>query len=137
MVPTTIIIHHSLTKDSETVSWGAIRTFHKSKKFSDIGYHYGIENLRGQTEILVGRTTDKKGAHCKGFNSDSIGICFIGNFDVDAVPKESWDAGVKLVRFLRAQYGINEVLGHTELNSKKSCPGKKFNLDKFREEVGL
>ncbi len=131
-----IILHHSLTNDSETVSWGAIRNYHKSLGWRDIGYHFGIENLRGQTEILMGRMTDKIGSHCKGHNTGSIGICFIGNFDIVEPPIESWIMGIKLVRFLKRAYKIKEILGHTEINPHKTCPGKKFDLDKFRREVG-
>jgi len=133
-----IILHHSLTKDSDTVSWGAIRNFHiVDNKYFDIGYHFGIEKLRGQTEILLGRILNKRGAHCKGSNTGSIGICFVGNFDIISPPKESWDAGIKLVKFLISEYEIDEVVGHTETNPQKTCPGKLFNLNKFRKEVGL
>lgn len=133
MEPKRIIIHHSLTKDSDTVSWGAIRNFHvNDNAWSDIGYHFGIEKIRGQTEILMGRVTDRPGAHCRGNNSDSIGICFVGNFDVDQVPIENWEYGIKLVKFLVRTYGIKKIVGHTELNSNKSCPGKNFDMDKFR-----
>lgn len=138
MKPNKIILHHSLTKDSDTVSWGAIRNFHiNDNHYSDIGYHFGIEKLRGQTEILIGRFVNKTGAHCKGSNSGSIGICFVGNFDVEIPPKESWNVGIKLVTFLMAEYNIKEVVGHTELNPHKTCPGKLFDLDRFRREVGL
>jgi len=138
MKPNKIILHHSLTKDSDTVSWGAIRNFHTNDNgYSDIGYHFGIEKLRGQTEILLGRMLSKTGAHCKGYNTNAIGICFVGNFDLQLPPKESWDAGIKLVKFLMAEYGIKKVFGHTELNSHKTCPGKLFGLEKFRSELGL
>ena len=131
-----IIIHHSLTKDSETVSWGAIRDFHvQTNKFKDIGYHFGVENLRGQTEILVGRMPDETGAHCAGHNTGSIGICLVGNFDEAPPPAESWDLAVKLCRYLVRQFGVKEILGHTELNPGKSCPGKMFNMTRFRRDV--
>jgi N-acetylmuramoyl-L-alanine amidase len=137
MKPDTIILHHSLTKDSDTVSWGAIRNFHKGPEnnWPDIGYHFGIEDMRGQTEIVIGRMIDKAGAHCRGHNSASIGICFIGNFDIIQPPMESWIVGLKLVRFLMRQYSIKTIKGHNELDPDKSCPGRLFDLDKFRNEV--
>ena len=138
MKPDIIILHHSLTRDSDTVSWGAIRNFHiVDNKYSDIGYHFGIENLRGQTEILMGRMPNQAGAHCKGNNSGTLGICFVGNFDIEPPPIENWNAGIKLVEFLMVEYGIKKIVGHTEYNSHKTCPGKYFDLNKFRKELGL
>lgn len=136
MTPSEIIIHHSLTKDSDTVSWGAIREYHiKHNKFSDIGYHWGIEEARGTTEVFMGRVSDKPGAHCKGQNSKSIGICFVGNFDVDQVPPDMWWKGVALCEWLIRTYSIKIIIGHNEYNSTKSCPGKYFNMSRFRREV--
>ena len=138
MIPNKIILHHSLTKDSYTVSWGAIRNYHiNTLHWSDIGYHFGIENLRGQTEILMGRLPNKIGAHTKGHNKNSIGICFVGNYDIEKVPGESWVQGIKLVKYLIGIYNIKSVVGHTELNPHKTCPGRMFDLDKFRYETGI
>lgn len=138
MIPIRAILHHSLTRDSGTVSWGAIRNYHVNHNgWSDIGYHFGIENLRGQTEIVCGRMPDKRGVHCRGHNRNSIGICFVDNFDLAPPSEEKWNAGVKLVKYLIKIYNIQDVKGHREYNSRKSCPGKFFDLDKFRKEVGL
>ena len=136
MTPNKIILHHSLTKDSKTVSVGAIRRYHtKTLGWDDIGYHYLLERMRNDTEIVCGRMLDKIGAHCKGHNTDSIGICFIGNYDIEKPSKEMWNAGIKLVRFLMKQYEITEIRGHSFYNPNKTCPGKLFNVEKFKRQL--
>ena len=140
MTPKFIILHHSLTKDSETVSWQAIRRYHiNDLKWRDVGYHYGIELVNGQHEILVGRMQNDSGAHCKqmGMNRQSLGICFVGNFDDGKPPHEMWVMGLKFVRSLMDVFSIDRkaVLGHRELCDYKSCPGFYFNLNKFREQL--
>lgn len=138
MHPNRIILHHSLTHDSGTVSWGAIRNYHVNHNgWSDIGYHFGIENLRGQTEILMGRFPDQRGAHCRGNNSDSIGICFVGNFDVEPPSEIVWKKGIMLCKYLMEVLHIQTIQGHRELNPGKTCPGKLFDLDKFKLELGV
>jgi len=136
-----ITIHHSLTKDSDTVSWGAIRGYHKSMGWRDIGYHFGIELLRGQHEILVGRMLNENGAHCPqgGMNKKSIGICFIGNFDNEPPPKEMWNLGIRLVSSLCSLFEIpsHRVFGHRAFNPKKTCPGKMFHMRSFIQELEI
>ena len=140
MTPKFIILHHSLTKDSETVSWQAIRRYHvDTLKWRACGYHYGIELINDRHEILVGRMPNDSGAHCKqmGMNRQSIGICFVGNFDDGKPPTEMWLMGLKFVRALMDIYEIprQNVKGHRELCDYKSCPGYFFDLGKFRGQL--
>ena len=159
-LPEYIMLHHSLTPDGETVSWGAIRRYHISwayqgviiseqqgkrlqaegkdvkEPWDDIGYHYGIELVGDHCEILTGRMLTETGAHCpqQNMNTNSVGICFVGNFDKAEPPAAQWDLGIKLVKSLMAVLGIPAVSvhGHREYAPYKSCPGKQFDLDKFR-----
>ena len=146
MTPKFIILHHSLTKDSETVSWQAIRDWHiNHEKYREIGYHFGLElvqshgHIKPRHEILVGRMPNDSGAHCKqmGMNRQSLGICFVGNFDDGKPPTEMWLMGLKFVRALMDIYEIprQNVKGHREFCDYKSCPGYFFNLNKFRESL--
>lgn len=140
MKPEYIILHHSLTKDGQAVSWDAIRRYHVLEKgWDDIGYHYGIELIGGHYEILLGRMINETGAHCKqeGMNRKSIGICFIGNFEARPPRPEQWRLGLNLVRSLIEVIGIprGAVFGHREYARHKSCPGKLFNLDIFRGQL--
>ena len=140
MEPTRIILHHSLTKDSETVSWGAIKRYHTEELlWRDIGYHFGIEQVGDDVQIFMGRMMNEPGAHCKemGMNRISLGICFVGNYDNEDVPHEMWLKGIQLVKSLMYIFKIPEknIHGHCEFATYKSCPGVRFDVDKFREET--
>jgi len=74
----TIIIHCSATKPSQDIGVTQIRKWHKRKGWSDVGYHIVI---RRDGTLELGRPLNKIGAHCKGQNRYSIGICLIGGLD--------------------------------------------------------
>jgi hypothetical protein len=138
MKPTRIILHCSATEDGATVSWGAIRRYHVAERgWADIGYHFGIELVDSRFEILMGRIPDVPGAHAQGHNADSIGICFVGNFDHRPVPPEQWRLGLALTRWLCALHRIppERVFGHREFQPAKTCPGLMFALDRFRADL--
>ena len=143
-----IVIHHSLTKDGIVNDWEAIRKYHiKTNGWRDIGYHFGVELYGGEYVLRYGRPVPFKGAHVGdgGFNDRSIGVCVVGNFDLETVPPDQWKLATKLVAYLRKSLGIpkNLVVGHGEaqalvgihVSSRKSCPGKLFNMDTFRAEI--
>lgn len=138
MKPTNIIIHHSATKDGKTLSWQAIRKYHKSLGWTDIGYHFGIENVNGEIEILMGRMIDKNGAHCRqeGMNGKSIGICLVGNFDIKEVPKNQWNVAINLVASLcvTLKISIGNIHPHHKF-ANKTCPGTTFDMVKFKKDV--
>lgn len=143
MRPTKIIVHHSLTKDSGTVSWGAIRRYHINEMgMVDIGYHAGVELVLSGDEItyetLMGRMWDVEGAHTKGQNQDSLGICFIGNFDLEEPSEEQLKAGAKVIALWMRIFGIStsSIFPHSYFASYKSCPGTRFSMPKLLQIVG-
>jgi len=139
-LPGYIMIHHSLTQDGRTVSWDAIRRYHvETLGWRNIGYHYGIELIGDRYEVLTGRMVPETGAHCREhhMNHHSVGVCFMGNFDLIAPPQEQWDLGVALVKSLMLLLEIPAicVCGHREYAPYKSCPGAQFNLEAFRRAL--
>ena len=70
-----IIIHCSATKAGRDFHAKDIDKWHRERGFDEIGYN-AVVDLDGTVE--PGRSESKPGAHCKGHNSDSIGICYIG-----------------------------------------------------------
>jgi N-acetyl-anhydromuramyl-L-alanine amidase AmpD len=60
------------------------------------------------------------GAHCTGYNKDSIGICYIGGLDKNGKSKDTRTEAQKktiitLIRILKARYpSIKEVIGHRD-----------------------
>jgi N-acetylmuramoyl-L-alanine amidase len=141
MEPEEVIVHHSLTTDSGTVSWGAIRKYHiETNGWSDIGYHAGIELIDNSGvqyyEALIGRMWDVSGAHCIGHNNRSLGICFVGNFDEAQVPQDQLIVGAKLIAYWLKKFhiSIEDVYPHSAF-ADKSCPGDLFSMSKLLEAV--
>ena len=81
-----IVIHCSATKEGEFFDSGDINDWHKKRGWSGIGYHY-VVLLDGMLE--KGRKDDKIGAHVKGFDSNSIGVVYIGGLDKNGKPKDT------------------------------------------------
>lgn len=131
---THILIHHSATDDSGSVSWGAIEDYHtKTNGWRDIGYHFGVERINGRLYALVGRGLNEAGAHCyqQGMNDKAIGICVVGEFDKVAPDAETVDFLMRrLVIPLQKQFNIpaKNVMFHRDF-APKTCPGTMFTKD--------
>jgi hypothetical protein len=136
MKPIGIVIHHSLTKDGQTVDWDGIKHYHMQEKgWSDIGYHAGVERINGELTTLTGRPIDMVGAHTIGHN-DTLGICIVGNFD-QAPPDEellTYAAQVTAGYLRLAGLPVESIHRHHEY-AEKSCPGKLFPWEHFIELV--
>lgn len=137
MVPNKCIVHHSLTKDGQTVSWDAIRRYHKETNgWNEIGYHYGIELIGTFYEVLSGRPENEAGAHCKGQNAASIGICFVGNYDLEEPPEEMMKRATAVFYPILRRLRITpeNIFPHSAF-AQKTCPGTKFPMNRFVEAM--
>jgi len=120
-----IVIHCAATPEGQDVKLEAIRRYHVEQRgFSDVGYHWVIE-LDGT--VRQGRPEWAIGAHVKGENLDSIGICYVGGLSADGrQPRDTRTpaqrrALIDLVRQIKERYGPLTVHGHREY-ANKACP---------------
>ena len=121
---TKIIIHCTATPEGRDVKIAEVKRWHVEERgWSDIGYHWLIE-LDGA--IRKGRPEHIQGAHAKGYNSTSIGVCYVGGVDSNMKAKDTRTDKQKtalhcLVEDLRGRYPKAEVIGHRDVSSK-DCP---------------
>ncbi len=121
-----IILHCSATPNGRHTTAKDINGWHLDRGWSGIGYHYVI---RVDNLLDVGRPEYWEGAHAKGHNHNSIGICMIGT---DTYNKEQWSILDTLLRKLLLKYPNAKVIGHNEI-SDKNCPG--FNVQEYMENT--
>lgn len=95
-----IVIHSSATPPGMYVDLEKIREWHYARGFSDVGYHYVICR---DGELQAGRKEHRTGAHVKGHNARSIGVCMVGG---------ARNRNGKLVA---------EIIGHRDL-AATACP---------------
>jgi len=120
-----IIIHCSATKAGRDFHASDIDRWHKERGWDGIGYHQVVD-LDGTVE--PGRPESKAGAHCKGHNADSIGICYIGGLDKNGNPADTRTELQKaalagLVAGYKSRFPNAKVVGHRDMpNVHKACP---------------
>lgn len=122
-----IVLHYSATYADQDFGVADIRRMHLARGFKDVGYHYII---RRDGHIEKGRPETVVGAHVKGHNTGSIGICCIGGLEratgpdigVDNRTEAQKRATVLLIRDLLTRYPGAEILGHRDLAATQ-CPG--------------
>jgi N-acetylmuramoyl-L-alanine amidase len=82
----TSIMHVSATKMSQDFTFEDCKRYHISKGWSDIGYHFYIEK---DGSIHKGRPLARNGAHVRGFNKGTIGICTEGGLNEQGAPSDT------------------------------------------------
>lgn len=146
-----IVVHCSFTKPRDPrqhplIGVKAIRKWHTDPKskggrgWSDIGYHYVVKR---DGTIQLGRPIERAGAHARGFNKNSIGICLVGGMDkrtgkaVNDYTDKQWSSVQILIDGLLTRFEYNqdtpiEVCGHNNLTNAKTCPN--FNVPEWWAE---
>ena len=119
-----VILHHAA---AVTCTPQQVHRWHLANGWSGIGYHFFV---RKDGSVYRGRPEDTVGAHAGNNNYDSIGVCFEGSFDKEAMPEAQKKAGMELVAELKRKYGITKVQRHSDVNAT-GCPGGQFPFEEI------
>ena len=117
----TLVVHHSALPLTDGVR--EIQYKHqKDKGYADIGYHFVI-NAAGA--MYEGRPLNVRGAHVGGFNTGSVGICLLGNFEEGQPTPAQLTSLEALAGALKTQFNITHLAGHRDFQPTETvCPGK-------------
>lgn len=145
---TLIILHCSATRASQSYPLAQLRRDHLSRGFRDIGYHYYVTR---DGHCHTCRPLSQPGAHCRGHNLHSIGICYEGGLDDAGRPHDTRTPAqretlLQLLLQLRQRFPRALILGHRDLSPDldgngcitpgewlKACP----SFDAQKEYEGL
>ncbi|MBM7634095.1 peptidoglycan recognition family protein [Geomicrobium sediminis] len=125
-----IIIHHP---GAVRYSYLQVHNQHRGQGWSGAGYNYYLQKNHEYYE-LRGLNV---GAHAANNNSDSLGVCVEGNYDVEHIDEELFLRFVQEVRKLMRQHGLtaNDVYRHSDVGNT-SCPGRNFPWARFKRLIG-
>lgn len=123
-----IILHHAAAINC-TVD--QVDSWHKARGWTCIGYHFFV---RKDGIIYRGRPEDTIGAHASNNNSDSIGICAEGNFEIETMPEAQKIALKELVSYLKKKYNISIVQRHKDVG-QTDCPGKNYPFEEIEKGI--
>lgn len=117
------ILHHTACSQATPEE---IHRWHLNNGWAGAGYNLYV---RKDGTIYELRDIDCVGAHAYGSNSNSVGICCEGNFEVEQMT----DAQVESVKwllntYLKERYGKLPVKKHKDVCAT-SCPGKNYRFD--------
>lgn len=130
-----IVLHCSATKATQDYSPEQLERDHKARGFVRGGYNYYI---RRNGLIVPMRPLEQIPAHVKGYNRNSIGICYEGGLDATGKPEDTRTDEQKeslkiLLRLLKIRFPMSRICGHRDLGARKACPC--FNAEEEYAEL--
>lgn len=134
-----IIWHCAATPEGRDYTVDDIRAWHRSRGWSDIGYHYVV--YRDGT-IVPGRPIGQTGAHVAGRNAGTVGCCYVGGVSADGRTARDTRTDAQrssmlaLTQALAAKFPIERISGHNEF-AAKACPSFPVPDDQLGNIAGF
>ncbi len=119
----TLVVHHSALEYLDGPR--EIQRLHILQNgFADVGYHFLVDGL-GQ--VYEGRPLNERGAHTGGYNTGTVGVCLLGNFEVVQPVRAQLDSLREMAAYLRETVGISHLTGHRGFQPEATvCPGENL-----------
>jgi len=132
-----IVIHCAATPPNMDIGVEEIDQWHKARGWKGCGYH---DVIRRDGVPEQGREENDVGAHVKGYNSISVGICLVGGINEDGSPENNFTPAqiktlIRLLRFYRVLFPEAIIVGHHDLDPYKACPS--FDVGRWLKTTGL
>ena len=125
-----LIVHCSDTPNDNHITAKDIHKMHISFGWEGVGYHKIIDR-KGLIEN--GRPEYWVGAHVKGKNRISLGVCLIGQ---NNFTKKQFVSLQRILKKWKKNYPDAKIQGHKDsTKTLKTCPN--FDVDKWCKENGL
>lgn len=121
-----IVIHCSATRADRSLTSEDLEMQHRRRGFKGTGYHFYI---RKDGMIYPTRPLERIGAHARGFNQSSIGICYEGGLDCKGIPADTRTPEQRehlrlLVRQIMDNFPGCRVVGHRDLSPDQNGNGE-------------
>lgn len=122
---TLIVVHCTATKVDADFTQKDLLRCHKARGMCMVGYHFYI---RKDGFIWSTRPLEMVGAHCLGYNRESVGIAYEGGLDIQGLPADTRTPEQKhslrvLIRTLKKMFPISRVCGHRDLSPDSNGNG--------------
>jgi N-acetylmuramoyl-L-alanine amidase len=127
-----IVIHVSATRVTSNYSFKRLAIDHVARGFNGIGYHYYI---RKDGTIHKGRSINTVGAHVKGHNYDSVGICCEGGLDANGKPSDTRTDAQKVALHNLMEDVFKELFQYQDINDIFVVGHRDFSRDKNRNGI--
>ena len=112
-----LIVHCSDTANNENLNAADIHNMHLGFGWDGIGYH---KIIKRSGKVENGRPEYWIGAHVKGKNNISLGVCLIGR---DNFTKNQFKSLERVLKQWKKLYPNAKIVGHRDTGkTKKTCP---------------
>ena len=125
-----LVIHCSDTPDDKHLTGIDIHRMHLNFGWDGVGYHKIIQR---DGTVENGRPEYWIGAHAKGINSISLGVCLIGR---EHFTKKQFKSLKLILLDWRSRFPKTKITGHCNaIKTDKTCPN--FDVNKWCESENI